>query len=238
MKGVARRDLTHSRAVGHPVKLCVYCGEKPATEREHVIAKQCFSEPRPPDLITVPSCPDCNDRFKPHEDYMRAHLAANLEAITKNRSARRLHDGKLMRSFQKDHAIAKLLKRDIVWRPVRTPAGLFLGLAAVLNMDLNRAKVVCEKIVRGLYYHVHGKRLPAGYEVQLQSQITDDQLRTLAVLFEGKKRTWKCLGEGVFTYVTFTTVEDTGLTLWIATFYDTFHFVARTGRPEQLYSPQ
>jgi 5-methylcytosine-specific restriction endonuclease McrA len=41
--------------------LCVYCGERPAATRDHVIPKCLFDPPLPANMVTVPACEECNN---------------------------------------------------------------------------------------------------------------------------------------------------------------------------------
>jgi len=54
---------------------CALCGEREATAREHVPARSLFPDPRPDDLITVPSCAPCNLGSQKDDDYFRDSIA-------------------------------------------------------------------------------------------------------------------------------------------------------------------
>lgn len=49
---------------------CVYCGKQGPVTRDHVPPKGIFAKPRP-DLITVPSCKDCNQDASKDDQYFR-----------------------------------------------------------------------------------------------------------------------------------------------------------------------
>ncbi len=53
---------------------CVYCGRK-ATTSDHVIPRCLLEKPYPPNLLTVPSCRDCNAGFSQDEEYFLAVMA-------------------------------------------------------------------------------------------------------------------------------------------------------------------
>src|SRR3712207_4328016 len=40
--------------------VCAYCGERPAVNKEHVVARGFFGKPYPGNLIVVPACRPCN----------------------------------------------------------------------------------------------------------------------------------------------------------------------------------
>jgi len=51
--------------------ICVYCVEKEANTKDHVIPKQLYPKPWPNDFITVPACKECNYSFRKDEEYFR-----------------------------------------------------------------------------------------------------------------------------------------------------------------------
>src|SRR5438552_1268299 len=60
---------------------CCYCGA-PASTVDHVPTRKLFPEPRPSDLITVPSCHPCNNRLSAQEVYVVHVLLSHREADT------------------------------------------------------------------------------------------------------------------------------------------------------------
>jgi len=59
--------------MGVPLK-CVYCGRR-ATTNDHVVARCLLEKPYPPDLMSLPSCRECNAAFKRDEEYVLAVMA-------------------------------------------------------------------------------------------------------------------------------------------------------------------
>ena len=53
------------------VAICYLCRKRTGTTRDHVPPKNLFPRPRPSNLITVPCCEKCNNRFSKHEEYFR-----------------------------------------------------------------------------------------------------------------------------------------------------------------------
>jgi len=53
---------------------CVYCTEAQGTTKDHVPPKSFFPEPRPANLITVPSCKKCNSGAAMDDNYLLATL--------------------------------------------------------------------------------------------------------------------------------------------------------------------
>ena len=55
--------------------------------------------------------------------------------------------------------IAELMK-SMRWTAVRSDAGIYFGNAPAFPIDRPRIQIVIEKIVKGLYYKHHNRRLP------------------------------------------------------------------------------
>ena len=57
-------------------ELCIYCGKNEANERDHIPPKSFFPEPRPSNLITVPSCSVCNRGYGKIDEIVRNQLTS------------------------------------------------------------------------------------------------------------------------------------------------------------------
>jgi hypothetical protein len=65
---------THLSRTRYFFKLCLYCHGK-ADSKDHVPPKLLLEKPFPRNLITVPACVLCNNRFSLDEQYFRDGLA-------------------------------------------------------------------------------------------------------------------------------------------------------------------
>ena len=61
---------------------CIFCGET-ADTREHVFAKCFFEKPYPKNMMTVPTCHNCNQSFSLDEQYL-LYLIEYLRSIEEN----------------------------------------------------------------------------------------------------------------------------------------------------------
>jgi hypothetical protein len=135
---------------------CAYCGAT-ATTRDHVPTRKLFPEPRPSNLITVPSCARCNNLLSADEEYFVRVLLSVREADSPAaHEARRQHFAKL-RTPRRRRMSEYMLSTA---RPValRTPAGIFLGTGYTFELDSHRFTRVVDKIMRGLWYVAFGER--------------------------------------------------------------------------------
>ena len=112
---------------------CVYCGKPSNSNRDHVPSKQFFPSPRPSDLVTVPSCISCNERFKQDEDLFRSTFLFGPGGATP--AGRALWDQKLRRAYEKDLGFRSAIAAALAERDVATPAGISLGKHMTVEID-------------------------------------------------------------------------------------------------------
>src|SRR5688572_5404399 len=58
--------------------LCCYCGLRKATTKDHIPPRSIFNKPRPHDLITVPSCIECNLSASKSDERFKAYLGMHV----------------------------------------------------------------------------------------------------------------------------------------------------------------
>jgi len=141
---------------------CYLCGVRPGISKDHVPPKTFFPDPARWQLRTVRACIECNRGASLDEEYVRDCLAL----VGYNEAAQDLFWNATVRSIIEPRATltraTKLdqIKRDIRQMTIRTPAGLVLGHAPGLTMDMERVKRVVLKIVKGLHVLHVGTRIP------------------------------------------------------------------------------
>ena len=208
-------------------KICIYCGENPATEREHVISRCFFVNPRPSNLVTVPTCGDCNDSFQMDEEYFRSILAIGLELVANSQTVRSLLEGPVKRSLQrKNEGLFRLLQRDIQISDIVSSGGIYLGKAPTIPQDKKRIDNVIWKIVRGMYFKIYNERLPDDTQLHTIIDADDSQLLLIEQYFKSPRV--ECYGDGVFTYAMMKVAEMDGGTAWAMSFYGGYYVLAVT----------
>jgi len=159
-------------------QFCALCAIRPAVNREHVPAKALFPKPCPPglNLITVPSCGHCNGGSRLDDEYFRSYFALRIEetpieALTMMREA-------ATRAFTdpKSRGLRGTFARTLsdIWAPEGD--GGVLTKQTRITPDLQRVGKVILKHVRGVYYHVTGRALPAGASLMLMPDYKIQQL--------------------------------------------------------------
>ena len=132
-------------------KLCAYCGEREATDKEHVFPRSLYPASKARSRVqrlTIPSCNVCNNGWADDEAHFRNILALAGEP---NDSRRELWETTVQRSFQQVDGPRRI--QDIVknLRPVKVddkPKHMVYP-----GEDVRVIRVV-KKVVRGLsHYH-------------------------------------------------------------------------------------
>lgn len=120
---------------------CAYCSQE-ATTKDHVVPRCLLEKPFPPNLMTVPSCQECNAGFKNDEEYFLAVMA---------------------QSGFVPSLMSKVDKNGVVDRMLQNSAGLDARIQASLHAaedgriyiapDEMRIANVARKVAFGLYCH-------------------------------------------------------------------------------------
>ena len=130
--------------------MCAYCGERIATDREHVFPKNLYPESKIKSRVqrlTIPSCNVCNNGWSDDEAHFRNVLALSGEP---NNSRRELWETTVKRSFRQIDGPRRV--QDIVstWRQVEVDGRV---RHMIYPGEDNRVVRVVKKIVRGLCHH-------------------------------------------------------------------------------------
>ena len=193
--------------------LCVICGVREATTRDHVPPKAVFIEPLPKKLITVPACKLCNNGSSGLDAEFRVYLGA----VVGDKSA----DGK---KLWKERSLATLRKNKKLVTTISTgmqsvdafdETGTHLGVRNRIIWPANVFNPVVERIARGLYYHhfneVLGDR--AQCAVTFHYALTDSMMEDTRHFSESH------IGKGAFSY-RYARAEEAPLrSVWIFEFY-------------------
>ncbi len=126
--------------------LCIYCGKIKEITKDHVPPKGFFPEPRPSDLITVPSCVECNKDKEKDEDYFRATFMFSNAGISP--AGKKLWDQKLNKMYKKNLGLRRKIAQDIKKVNLLTPSGLYIRRQSASFPNSVRIENVVCKIVK------------------------------------------------------------------------------------------
>lgn len=192
---------------------CVYCGDK-GDSRDHVPPKSFFARPRPSDLITVPSCKQCNGGASQDEEYFLACYMLGVAGATD--AGRRLWDEKLARMYAR-RGILRAITRAMRPVRVRTPDGT--GYTIALEADLDRLKSTAIKVAKGLYSFEFNEPLSSTARVVCRPINTEERVRKAQPLITQVRpggRNWP----GVFEYRCGRVRENPHGSLWFMLFFE------------------
>jgi hypothetical protein len=189
---------------------CAYCGEQRELTRDHIPPRCLFGKPRPADLITVPSCVDCNQKASKHDEYFRIAVTTGIDRE------------KFPRENTDSVRAINSLARPASLRFAKTLLQNYKPNPSRLTIDCGRIKTVLFRIARGLFYHHKGVGMPGA--IVFEIAIIDGSQK---ISMEGRERIKRLdenlttIGRGVFRYA-FEPFEppDPFGTAWLMRFYD------------------
>lgn len=212
--------------------LCIYCQIRPALTADHVPPKLLFARPYPANLVTVPSCRECNGSFQHDDEYFRSRLIMRADLADNPHAEPVLQ--RAMRGLQKPEArgFTDSIVRSLTKRDVLSAGGILLGQAPAYEVDNARLEKTLCRIVRGLFFHKTESALPP--EVNMRAHVTfdeDDAMRTDARnMLRGQPI--HAIGS-TFRYA-WVQAPDVNCTAWILEFFERVPFFVVTIDPRLL----
>jgi hypothetical protein len=212
---------------------CIYCGN-PAHDLDHVPPECIFQEPRPGDMIKVPSCRKCNRRFSLDDEYFRDCLALSTYEKADPPELKTLHEAmrrSLRRKQFRPPARAILERSRDGWAQNQSAIAERVKL---LPIDMKRIGRTAERVIHCLHFHHTGRVLPPGYEPKV---IHGQRMPTVARLdlpfFERlfaplHQAPWHSIGGVAFGYRFAAAEDDPDGTLWFLSFFGRLTFFAFT----------
>lgn len=207
-------------------QLCIYCGEKEATTKDHVPPKSFFAKPWPSNLITVPSCDDCNGKYGKDDERIR-NIITSIDTTEVHPMVQGKIDQKRDRSFRRpegrsnfDHLIGSIQMTNRY-----SDNGHNLGRAPAFNLDQGIVDNFLERMVRALLFKENGIEYTQ-LDVKWKMTPTEKDLATMpneikAFLFS---KPVKEIGNGIFAYIGYFS-EGKPNSLWLMNFYEGIEFM-------------
>jgi hypothetical protein len=173
-------DWTKRKLVqGKRGKPCVYCGgAAPGTTMDHVFAKTLF-DPVPRDAITVQACKPCNELKAVGDEALHVVVTVSNDAMRS--PADITHFMEIARAVQRNRSPVGIA----AWQAVRIRKQvdpLRLGGPFPVHFDGTALNTTLEMIVRGLFFKVHGRILPASCSVTVMEMTQSEAPSWLRVL--------------------------------------------------------
>jgi len=199
---------------------CVYCGE-PGTTGDHVPPQSYFDKPLPtkPSIPQVPSCEDCQKRFKKAEDYVRTIVI--LGGAEQSTAGMKIEPAIIrMFAMRKDPGLVGKIEAASQRLTFVTPEGLFVGNRDVVDIDWAHVTLFTEKLIRGLYYIERRTALPTDVLIGRVDHFrgNDNFLAEHLAICRCGSLAWP----GTFRYRWNIATKNPQVSLWWFVLYDTF----------------
>lgn len=206
------------------IKVCAICGTNEATTSDHIPPKSIFPKPRPDNLITVPSCPECNNGASDLDEAFRLYLALHVGNVEDELTSAYFREA--LRTFKHN----KKLQREVLStaRPVDfiTPSGIYIGQGMKGLWNSKAHDAVITRTVRGLYFHHFGDVLPSDVQVSPKwfNQPNENFLQSLS----GLKKS--VIGNNQVIYLYGRAEDHPIASIWYFEFYGKHWAGAHTGK--------
>jgi hypothetical protein len=199
---------------------CAYC-PAPATTRDHIPPKGMFAKGMP-NKPWVPSCLACNNGASLDDEYMQR--LSMLWGADASKDAIEVSE-KFMRSLERPNArgLQAEVRRSL--SPLEDESLFPGGINFALSGD--RLGRVVEKLVRGWFFKLTGKRFPEmyGFPKHMVGQEVGQLYAENAAIMESLPET--VIGDNAFSYRCFdASGQDEFLTCWRFEFYGVFKIMA------------
>ena len=204
--------------------LCVYCGIQSGVTADHVPPKSLFPRPLPKEMVTVPSCEKCNQKYKLDEDLFRSWIHFGPAGVTD--PGKSLWCQKLRQGYKKDLGLKKIIAKSLRRVDLVTPSGIFLGERWEVSVDKKRVENVIRKIVKGLFwveYVEYKERLPENIPIEIiPIHKRDPRISEAIPLTELSTAFWEGIFECRYSRSEMKSYES----FWLMDFYRQNYFVA------------
>ena len=204
-------------------QLCAICGLKAATTSDHLPPKSIFPKPRPSNLITVPSCADCNNSASELDENFRLYLALHVGDLEDKLTAAYFYEA--LRTYKHNKKLQREILGIVELVDLKTPSGINLGLGMKVLWNSKSHDAVIERIVRGLYFHHFGEVLPSIANVSPKWFNQPDEV--FLEKLEGLKK--NVIGDNQFVYSYGRENEHPSFSVWYFEFYGRHWAGAHTG---------
>jgi hypothetical protein len=212
---------------------CAYCGSTTQLTRDHVPPRSFFPTPPPPDLITVPSCEKCNAGFQGDEEYARFVLTVDDHAHGNEDRNALLPKVLRFSARRESRNILSGFYSSLGWGYRPNPGGHIALRKQHYTIDVGKLDRFAKRIVKGLFCHEKGFRLPSDYHVNAihharrENLDADGQEFVESILQEFRTVPRKSWGT-TFAYRWLQSPNGRLMTWWLVEFYGVGRYLCST----------
>ncbi|HCE45933.1 MAG TPA: hypothetical protein DET40_20500 [Lentisphaeria bacterium] len=182
-----------------------------------------FPNPKPSNLVTVPSCLDCNKGFQKDEDYFRGLFQFTGAAIERDEPE---FWAKVKRGLDRSPLLQATIEKSLRMGNLANAEGVQVGSIITIEGNWERVVNLIAKCVRGLYWFEIGSPLAASVSIECPRYDTEYvDLPSIHSATQNGKRSWP----GVFEYKYGLSQSNPTDSAWVFRFYDTHVYIAFSG---------
>ena len=135
-----------------------YCCNENSVSREHIPPKCIFPNPRPSNMITLPSCDKHNFEKSKDDEYFRWFLSTVCGPTSA--AALNIFKTKVIKGLRRKLALHNtIMKNSIKSIDIYSPGGIWLGNRPGFRFDNKRIVRSLKLICKGLYFYHFNKRI-------------------------------------------------------------------------------
>lgn len=210
--------------------ICAICGQVvEKVTNDHIPPKSLFGT-KPSNLITMPSCSDCNGGSSADDEYFR--LIASEVDTAAHPDAKKANEA-IVRSMARPQATGfrESLRRSIY--PLEVEVGDATEVRPFVGLDVGRLDRTAAKITRGLFFHSKGYPVPANYKVLatnlalFMARPSSVEIAKLIYNYLLPKCSWiepTVIGNDVFRYQVFFEEDDVNTVFALMEFYGRWRY--------------
>jgi len=199
--------------------ICVLCGDRPATTRDHIPPKGLFKG-LGVQLITVPACSICNNGASSDDEDLRYFISAQIGK--QSPGSAKLWDDGAHKSIKRKTKLRESVIASA--SEVETSGGQGnIDVRIAFEAPVSIYQKVFERTTRGLYFFHTGRILPPNTKVVVDMLDSQPELNTPEI----QSLTKHCIGAEAFVYRF--GVDEADNSLWLYEFYGSHWVMAKTG---------
>jgi len=198
------------------VEKCYCCNEN-SVSREHIPPKCIFPNPRPSNMITLPSCDKHNSKKSKDDEYFRWFLSTVCGPTSA--TALNILKTKVIKGLRRKPALHNtIMKNSIKSINIYSPGGIWLGKKPGFRFDNKRIVRSLKLICKGLYFYNFNKRIINIHKFALKfnPDLNENEINEITYL-----KLYN-IGKGdVFSYRYYReNIDDKDTCLWFLMFYN------------------
>ena len=203
------------------IQKCVYCNFHKSITDDHVPPKSFFPKPRPSNLVTVPSCLECNQGLGKDEEFFLGTFMFSHAGVSE--AGKKLWSEKINRMYDKNIGLKRKIAEHLKQSSLYTPSGIYLGNGLTISTDEKRFESVVNKILKGLYFFEYNQPLPNNAVITTLFMNQEDEFEPAEKVAPELKlgsRAW----DGIFEYRFNRLADDPAGSIWLFRFWGQAYF--------------